>query len=367
VAVATVVAACTGGCAHDTVLPDTASEPTCGNGVLEPGEECDVTSPGCVGCIVAPDWTCSANACAPVCGDGVLGDGNGCASPHRDTACDMSGWWAARESEYERDSVVGDVQSSSQWLLMHLDQSGDTFHVVDDLDCGVRVTGSATVEYTPASLRAVLYLNRMDGGGARRARTGTSRPSNGGCALTFERWYKIRGATDAYLPADFTADPPLKTLVPLPSESDPVNGTDFPPGATDPDGDGIPGIAFHVAGIFAGTRSSAQRDWEEYATGPGESVPAAGVELKVLGGFDEQESILRVTDCGDACALLDSRANVAHDIRNRMTLSFIGHTLGSDRVARVVTAPPRMQVDADLTTCANVRLVLPHDPSVPGP
>jgi hypothetical protein len=151
----------------------------------------------------------------------------------------------------------------------------------------------------------------------------------------------------------------------LPSVSDPITSTAFPPGATDPDGDGIPGIAFAITGFVTGTRNSVQRDWKGYATTPGNPAPAAAVTFSVPGGFDMQESVMRVTDCGDDCALLETLAHVANDIPDRITFSFIGKTYGSPRVSAVVTGVPRQNVDADLATCANVRLVLPHDPSLP--
>jgi hypothetical protein len=58
-------------------------------------------------------------------------------------------------------------------------------------------------------------------------------------------------------------------------------------------------------------------------------------------------------------------ATVAHDAPGYLALSFIGKTFGSERVSQVVTDVPRKNLDADLTTCARVRLLLPHDPSRP--
>jgi hypothetical protein len=81
----------------------------------------------------------------------------------------------------------------------------------------------------------------------------------------------------------------------------------------------------------------------------------------VPGAFDLQENVLRVTQCGTGCGLVASPAHAAADRAPRMTLSFIGKTLGSARVAAVVAGTPRASLDADLTTCANVRLALPHD------
>jgi hypothetical protein len=56
---------------------------------------------------------------------------------------------------------------------------------------------------------------------------------------------------------------------------------------------------------------------------------------------------------------------VAQNLTPRVTFSFLGKTLGSARVSAVVVGVPRQDLQTDLTTCANVRRVLPHDATVP--
>lgn len=180
-------------CVKDVVQPDVGPDAVCGNGVVDPGEECDASSAGCVDCQVAPGWACTSNVCTQTCGDGVVGTGVTCASPHRDTDCDMTGYWAVSETDYTCDDVFHQPQTSSNWYLYHLVQTGNDFHVDEELDCGVHVTGSATVDYTPPSMDAILYLNSMDGSGSHPARHGTSQATAGGCAVTLDRWYKIAG------------------------------------------------------------------------------------------------------------------------------------------------------------------------------
>jgi len=353
-------------CAKDVVLPNVGVEAVCGNGVLEPGEACDVASPGCIDCQIAEGWTCPGNVCTQTCGDGVVGTGASCADPHRDTACDMTGYWAVSETDYTCDDIFHQPQTSSDWRLYHLVQTGNDFQVDEELDCGVHVTGSATVDYTPASLAAIMYLNAMDGSGSHPARQGTSQATAGGCAVTLDRWYDIRGATDAYLPADFTTMPALMSLPALPAVSDPINGNDSlaaVPGATDPDGDGFAGIALGITGIVTGVRDSAQRDWKQYAT-TGTPVAAAALTFDVPGAFDLQENILHVSQCGTGCGLLTTGA-AASTAAGKVTFAFIGKTLGSSRVAAVVVGVPRQNLAADLTTCKNVVQALPHDASAP--
>jgi hypothetical protein len=357
-------------CAQDVVLPDQGPQAVCGDGVVQPGEACDVQSPGCADCQVAAGWSCTSNdVCLQLCGDGVVGTGTNCDDPHRDTDCDMTGYWAASEKDYTCDSIFHQPQTSSNWYLYHFVQDGSDFHADAELDCGVHVTGSATVDYTPPSLRAIMYLNAMDGTGSHPARHGTSQATAGGCAVTLDRWYKIRGAEDSFLPADFSTKPPLSSLPPLPTVSDPINGADpatgpgAPQGATDPDGNGFAGIAFQITGIVTGVRDSAQRDWKEYAT-TGSPVPAAAISIDVPGAFDLQESILHVSQCGTGCGLLTTEAT-ASTHPGMVTLHFLGRTLTNSRVAAIVAGTPRQSADADATTCQNIQQLMPHDGTAP--
>jgi hypothetical protein len=346
-------------CSNDSAPPSGPVEAVCGNGVVEGTERCDVQSPGCAACAVLPNWTCDATGCKPSCADG----GTDCADAERAGPCDMTGYWATRETNFTRDSVVGAVQTSSNWFLFRFEQEGDSYRVVESLDCGVHVTGSVTVDSSPATLKSSLYANRMDGAeGGRAARRGTSKAAANGCEMTFERWYRVRGATSAYLPPDFAAKPALASLTPLPSVTDPVNGTDVPAGSEDPDTDGIPGTSFLItSGFVNGKRNSAQRDWKEYATDPATPVPSGALLFEVPGSFDLEESVLRVTECGSTCALLKSTARAAQDIPGRWKLSFIGRSLGTPRVDAVVGGAPRANVDTDLTTCTRIRELVPHE------
>jgi hypothetical protein len=350
------------GCAHDTVLPDIELPAVCGDGVVETGEECDTVSPGCVGCQIVPDWMCPGNVCSMICGDGVVGSGATCANATRDTACDMTGYWAARETNYTCDAIFHNAQTSSNWYLFQLSQTGSSYQVTAELDCGLHVTGSATVDYTQASLAAVLYENPMDGSGSYPARQGTSQATAGGCAVTMDRWYKVRAALASYLPSDFSTDPSLSSLPPLPSVSDPVNGPDNAAGATDPDMDGYLGMAFQIGGLATGVRESAQREWKQYAT-TDTPVAANALSLVVPGTWDEDESVLHVWQCS-GCGLLTTPATPS-TVPQHITLSFIGKTFGSARVGPVVTGVPRQNEQADLATCQNIQLILPHDPTAP--
>jgi hypothetical protein len=315
-----------------------------------------------------PACDASADVCAPICGDGLAVGPDGSCS-QRDTACDMTGYWAARESDYTVDTVVGAIQASSAWSLFHFVQTGNDFRVDQELDCGGHLTGSFIADFTQASFVANMYLNRQDGvaddaGVVHAARHGTSTQVAGGCAVTLDPWYKLRGATDDYLPADFTTNPPLSTLKPLPTVTSYLpNSTEWPTGVTDPDGDGVPGIAYQISGLLTATREAVEREWRGYATPAGSPVPASALTIVVPDGYDEEESIMRMLGCtGSVCTLTAAGSVVSKDHPGHITLTFLGKTYGSSRVAPVVAGVPRQSAALDKTTCANVQLLLPHVP-----
>ena len=212
-------------CSHDVVLPSQESAAVCGDGVVQAGEECDVSAPGCVDCRVVPGYTCAAGRCDVVCGDGVVGDGPSCANARKVEACDLTGYWVARETDFRRDRVIGAIQTTSTWVLYRFSQTGAAVQVEESLFCGQHTTGTATVDLTPASLRALLTRNDPTPAGKHGPRRGTFGPSGAGCAMTFDRFYTIRGGTQDLLPADFATHAPFSALPKLPSEADPLHPT----------------------------------------------------------------------------------------------------------------------------------------------
>ena len=365
------IAATISGCAHDVVLPDESAGAVCGDGVVQNGEACDTQSGGCAECRVVPTWACPANHCAPICGDpvdGVVGDAPGCQNPRKDTDCDMTGYWMSRETAFSRDTVIGAVQSTSAWALYRFSQSGDVFQVEEHLACGNHSSGSATIDPTSGALRGFLAHNHQDPTGLHGPRKGTFKPLSGACSFSFDRWYEIHGATEDLLPADFSQHPDLASLPKLPSESDPVHPTKQSlTGAIDFDGDGTLGFGALVTGVASGTRYMVGRQWVEFATTPGKLIPPKSLTLIAAGAWDLQESVISVTDCGTACALIAAGAYAAKDLATRTTLVFLGRSLASPRVASVVQAAPRKDVTTDLATCARVRSALPHETSLTPP
>ncbi len=364
-------------CEKDVVLPSVATPAICGNGVVESGEECDNTSPGCIGCQVAPEWTCPGNECSVSCDDpGVTATGLYCA---RAATCNMAGFWAVRETDYTATAECT-IQTSTQWYLYHLTQgASDATYAIDTaLDCGIHVTGAATVDYTPHSQENLMYASGIDRG-PHAPRTGDAAETEGGCKVSLNRFFFIRGATSAYLPSNFDNDASLPSSATEPWLDAPVlpaqpgvvsltNDTHFPSGAVNTDGTNdagvqYPGVALRITGSVNGTRHSAQRDYKGYAaTSP---VARSSLSFTFPGNYSLQESVLSVTNCNPlVCGFLQILATPDLDLPPHVTFSYIGLLPTSTRTKSVVVGVPKADYTSDLATCNNIRLILPHDGSI---
>jgi hypothetical protein len=364
------------GCAEDSILP---VDSACGDLQKNGAEECDVLDIGCVECRVAPGFTCTDEKCFPVCGDGTvvtgeecdppdaLGCDSSCRSGQKEEACDMTGYWVVRQTDFSIDKVVSQVQTSSNFYVFQLGQTGDSFQVERAINCGVKVTGSANADLTEASIRGLLWLNPQDTDTPppRAPRRGTFVASGDACTFAFDRNYMVRGGNPRLLPANFTSKPELATMPPLPSEASPAEPTGANlADATDEDGDGHPGIMYRVSGNASGNRSVVQRDWNEYTTPPGSSIPARAIEFVARSTYDGQENILFVSECPRVgCGLLLAGSNPAPNLPGRATFLYLGKDLAEPRVSRVIAGPLKQDLDQDMQTCANARAALPHDPS----
>jgi hypothetical protein len=194
-------------CEKDEVLPSVVIPAMCGNGILEQGEQCDVASPGCIGCQIAPEWTCPGNVCSVNCSDPGVGQrGPYCT---RNAACNMDGYWAVRETDYtaigtapcDSSSSLG-CSTSTQWYLYHLSQSGSgsRYSIDTALDCGIHVTGLADVDYTPNTEEFLMYKSGIDGPPDGPRQGSAEEVSSGQCNVSLDRFYFIRGATSEFLP-----------------------------------------------------------------------------------------------------------------------------------------------------------------------
>ncbi|HMJ10380.1 MAG TPA: DUF4215 domain-containing protein [Polyangiaceae bacterium] len=364
-------------CAEDVIY---SAGSVCGDLQKTESEECDVTSVGCVECKVAPGFACGDETCTPVCGDSQVVAGEECDPPNGVTcdsecrsgekteACDMTGYWLARQTDFSIDSVLSQVQTSTNWYVFQLVQSGSGFRVEAGIFCGILVTGSASAELSEAGVRGLLWKNPQDRDvpPPRPPRQGTFTAAGDACAFAMDRQYILRGGDpQLLLPADFLAKPALSTLPALPSETSPQNPTGTAlTGAADEDEDGVPGIVFRISGNASGTRSVVQRDWNEYFTAEGSPIAARAIEFRAQVRFDNQENILVVSECPlVGCGILLAGSRPAPNLPGRVTFRYLGKSLEEPRVSRVITGPLKADVNTDLQTCAKVRTSLPHDPS----
>ncbi|HEY6557707.1 MAG TPA: hypothetical protein VI072_10555 [Polyangiaceae bacterium] len=364
------------GCAEDVIYSAGA---VCGDLQKTESEECDVTSVGCAECRVVPGFACSDESCAPVCGDNQVVAGEECDPPNGLTcdsdcrsgekaeACDATGYWIARQTDFSIDTVLSQVQTSTNWYIFQLSQTGSEFQVETSIFCGLRVTGSATVALTEAGERGLLWLNPhgRDVPPPRSARKGTFAAEGDGCRFAMDRHYIVRGGDPALLPSDFVSKPELSTLPPLPTVEDKQNPPAMPfPGAADEDQDGVPGVLFRISGNASGSRSVVQRDWNEYFTEPGTPVAANAIEFRAQARFDNQENILAVSGCPVlGCGILLAGSRPAPSLPGRVVFRYLGKSLDEPRVSRIIAGPLKTDEATDLRTCANARASLPHDPS----
>jgi hypothetical protein len=373
-----VVVLCSGAlwaCAEDVIYSAGA---VCGDLQKTESEECDVTSVGCAECRVVPGFACGDESCAPVCGDNQIVAGeecdpsNGltcdseCRAAEKAEACDATGYWIARQTDFSIDSVLSQVQTSTNWYIFQITQTGGAFQVETSIFCGLRVTGSATVDLTEAGARGLLWLNPHGRDAAPRPpRQGTFVAAGDGCAFSMDRHYIMRGGDPALLPGDFRAKPELSTLPPLPTVDDPKTPPSMPyAGAADEDADGVPGVLFRISGNASGGRSVVQRDWNEYFTDPTAPIAARAIEFRAQARFDNQENILAVSGCPlVGCGILLAGSRPAPSLPGRVVFRYLGKNLDEPRTARIIKGPLKTNEDTDLQTCANARASLPHDPS----
>ena len=373
-------------CAHDTILP--VADSHCGDGNLDPGEQCDVQSDGCQQCQIVSGWQCDDSGCATVCGDGQVAGAEECDPPDGKTcdrscwkgtqpaACDMTGYWIARQTNFsDANAFPGAIQTSTNWYAYRMEQSGADVTVKASLFCGIQVSGSVNVLLSEASTRALMYRNpqhKQDPDLGGNVRTGTFAPNSaGGCDFFMAAHWYVRGAAATLLPAHPWAtqlDPTpaansFGIVPPIPSQADESNAVDI-------EGSGHKGAAYDVTGLLSGTRYVVQRDWEWRRSDADHPISQNAIELVAGDVFSNQENILEVAcsgvneSCpGNKCGLLCQGSTADLKLEHRITMRWLGTSLDDARVKHVFTKEPGADEAADLAACAAVRAALPHDPS----
>ena len=259
--------------------------------------------------------------------------------PNGPASCDLSGIWIARMNG--ETSALG-AQYPNTWYYFEFAQRETELEVTRHMDCGIEVRGTATVQLTPETQRALLTRNVQTG------RKGTVRLENGSCAFELERFWSVRGVAESrYLPMPRNRVATLATVQgenPLPSRDQAAMTEDW-------DGDGQPGISWQISGIVSGSRGSAQRDWTRYFTAPGYTLPATSdfgsANHVIRAEFEAEEVVYTASSPG-----LDLQAQVNAQAEHTLTLRFLGRTREDPRAQAVIKA-------SDFDTCVAVRAELP--------
>jgi hypothetical protein len=165
------------------------------------------------------------------------------AGPGAPSPCDLSGRWIA--TDHQVSTGLGAEEAAHAWYYLELSQTGSAGTVTKGLDCGENVRGissvAANVDY-PKTWPALLA--KVSQGGRKFTSTATA----SGCAVSFEKFYSVLGATESF----YTN--PSQTM---PTASQQATSTT--PGWEDWDNDGNPGFTMNTTGLVTGQLYMAAR------------------------------------------------------------------------------------------------------------
>ena len=319
---ACLLAACLAGCFADVVQPgsygvaDDAGPATTRQGTSEPAAR------------TLPDADAGSRPAVPV--DASLPSPNPSeAGPDATSPCDLSGRWIATDHQVQ--TGLGAQEAAHTWYYLELGQTGSAGTVAKGLDCGENVRGisavAANVDYPntwPALLTKV----------AQTGRTFTSTGAASGCAVSFEKYYMVLGAT-----VSFYKDPSQT----MPTASQQAMGTT--PGWEDWDKDGNPGITMNTTGLVTGQLYIAARRSTIWSG----TVAASASEFRLADNWTSETDTLGYS----GSSLLTSPSSKD----NNASLHFV-------EFARLAAT---QATGDDATTCAAIRMLAPSlTPSAAG-
>lgn len=209
--------------------------------------------------------------------------------PEENNPCSMGGRWLVTV-HYVTDAI-GQLQFCHSYWYYEIQQSGDSFEVKKGLQCGDDAVGggdfAASVDFTKswaASSQHVVHAGRK----------GTSAAASGGCQVSLDKWYTVRGATIPYY---------LDPSKPLPSVENQAMGDT--PGWEDWDMDGNPGLTGTISGVVSGKIFVAPRQWTQM-TGMVSNLSGV-IKLPLM--WDQEQNVMSY----DGSPLLASSAVRAAD------------------------------------------------------
>lgn len=237
--------------------------------------------------------------------------------------CDLSGRWLAVTREVSTGS--GAQTAAHEWLYLELAQTGTSITVTKGLSCGHDLVGVSAVSVSgdDAGVWPAMLANCSQTG-----RGGTSQPTDSQCAVSFDRFYEVIGATVPHY-----LDPSHR----LPAVAEAASAAS--PGWEDWDDDGDPGYTLNMSGLVTGKLYLASRRWTEWSG----AIPEGSRKFTLASDWDSELSVLGY----DGSALLSEAASGTKD--NDPALHFV-------TFARLA---PSQAVGDDAVVCSEVRSLAP--------
>jgi len=243
--------------------------------------------------------------------------------PMSTVGCDLSGRWLV--VVHEVTTGLGAEEADHEWLYFEMSQTGSALTVTKGLSCGQNVVGISAVSANvddPKVWPAMLEYDVETG------RAGTSMTTGSGCAVSFDKFYEIVGATLAYYQNPSTT---------MPTSSQ--EATSSSPGWEDWDNDGKPGFTVNVTGLATGQIYLSSRRWNEWSG----TVPTGSNTFTLPDNWDIESDLLGY----NGSSLLTETAAATKD--NDDSLHFV-------TFARLT---PSQAMGDDADTCAAVRSLAP--------
>jgi hypothetical protein len=285
---------------------------------------------------------------------GTGGDGDGGSdyvSMASDPACDMTGVWLVRQTNFASSLVD---TTGGNWYYLEIEQTGDAFEVVDSFECGFQIFSPAASIVMSEKTEMLLSLVNSQVG-----RKGTMKRAGARCDFSMQRFWSLRGVGEEYVPGgrfDTRDIDEVEAVAPLPTKGNQA-------GAIDQDEDGKPGITMKIGNDDE--RYAVQRDWLEWFSCSGTAsdhgacqagnendysiTPSAALaEIFVRSDFNNQDHVMGATS-----PLYELGGMPVRDKNNRVKFVSLGRTREAAAAMRFWALPSLK------ARCDEMRRVLP--------
>ena len=245
------------------------------------------------------------------------------AGPTTTVGCDLGGRWIATDREVA--TGLGAQEAAHAWFYFEIAQTGAAATVTRGLNCGQDVVGISSVSANVSYPKVWPSLLARDLETGRKA---TISASGSKCSVSFEKRYRVLGATVPFF------DDPSQTL-PTASEQ----GTSTTPGWEDWDQDGNPGVTMNVTGLATGQIYIVTRTWNAWSG----TIAAGAATFRLADDWNTEQDLLGY----NGSSLLTAATSGARD--NDASLHFV-------EFARLAAT---QATGDDATTCAAIRSLAP--------